>query len=68
MVTPEQTVPVARDLILEAIEDLMRPENRHKLIIALAQAYPNTPVFNEDVQELRNTIHDISVIVHVMHR
>lgn len=66
--TPEQTVPVARDLIIEAIEDLLKPENRHKLIIALAQANPNTPVFNEDVAELRHTIGDIVTIVRVMHR
>lgn len=66
--TPEQTVPVARDLIIEAIEDLLKPENRHKLIIALAQANPNIPVFNEDVAELRHTINDIVTIVRVMHQ
>lgn len=66
--TPEQTVPVARDLILEAIEDLLKPENRHKLILALAQASPSIPVFNEDVAELRHTISDIATIVRVMSR
>jgi hypothetical protein len=67
-VDARDTVPVARDLIIEAIEDLLKLENRHKLIIALAQANPNTPVFNEDVAELRRTISDIATIVRVMHR
>ena len=61
-------VNVARDLIIEAIEDLLKPENRHKLIIALAQASPNIPVFNEDVAELRHTIGDIAGLIRIIHR
>lgn len=59
MVDEEIILTVAKELALEAIDNLRKPENRHLLIVALAQKAENTPVYNDDVDRLRYFLGDV---------
>lgn len=59
MIEEEVILSAAKKLALEAIDNLRKPENRHLLIIALAQEAENTPVHKEDVDRLAWFLGDV---------